>query len=178
MKILKKYVIVFFACLSLLHTARAEINSYSSDARGEAYNARLSGIGAKGAAQVLQVHDQAQTEIQVLLVQKLDKVLVLLEAPKPKSIDKFTDLRMQEITKQLKGITKLLETPKPKSIEEITKLLNAPNPRDSATLKSLQNTGYILYGILTIGIILIFQLLLISSKLRNKKAEQDCGGNA
>ena len=68
-----------FAAAIFFVASRADCQEYYDAARRAADNAEINSIGAKGAAQVSQVHSQAQTEIQKALVKQGDNNLTMAE---------------------------------------------------------------------------------------------------
>ena len=74
---MKKYL---FATVIIFAASRAYCQEYSSDAGRLAHAARLSAIGSRGAVQVTQVHSEAQTEIQSILVKQGDNNLTIGKA--------------------------------------------------------------------------------------------------
>jgi hypothetical protein len=68
-----------FAAAIFFMASRADCQEYSEAARKAASSARIDSIGAKGAAQVSQVHSEAQTKIQAILVEQGDNNLKMAE---------------------------------------------------------------------------------------------------
>ena len=68
-----------FASAIFFVASRADCQEYYDKARDAASSARISSSGASGAAQVSQLHNQAQTEIQTVLVKQGDNNLKMAE---------------------------------------------------------------------------------------------------
>jgi len=71
-----------FAAAIFFVASRADCQEYYDKARDAANSARSSSIHADGAAQVSQLHNQAQTEIQTALVKQGDNNLKMAEGIK------------------------------------------------------------------------------------------------
>ena len=157
-------MISILAALSV--NAYAEDN-YSRKASNEASSAKISSIGAGGAVQVSQLHNQAQTEIQVLLVKQLDEILKKSEnagAPiSPNDILKILDTsqRLQAISQDVSATSQ--------GVTAISQDVSAASQGVTALSKSLNEFRYLMYGILAIGIIMIVQLSLIFIVVRKQK---------
>ena len=68
-----------FASAIFFVASRADCQEYYDSARSAADKAQISSSGASGAAQVSQLHNQAQTEIQTALVKQGDNNLKMAE---------------------------------------------------------------------------------------------------
>ena len=68
-----------FASAIFFVASRADCQEYYDSARSAADKAQISSSGASGAAQVSQLHNQAQTEIQTVLVKQGDNNLKMAE---------------------------------------------------------------------------------------------------
>ena len=175
---MKILMISILAALSV--NAYAEDN-YSRKASNEASSAKISSIGAGGAVQVSQLHNQAQTEIQVLLVKQLDEILKKSEnagAPiSPNDILKILDTsqRLQAISQDVsatsQGVTAISQDVSATSqgVTAISQDVSAASQGVTALSKSLNEFRYLMYGILAIGIIMIVQLSLIFIVVRKQK---------